>query len=313
MSGLLYLIDRKMAFCFIAACVTAGCADQTAYRAPVSTFQDASSVMVHSARIYLTQLNKVERDAYIRRQAANNQHIRLNEIEKTQSFSPEEIAVRLEALNGLSRYGELLGQLANSDAPEKITAGASDLAHSLQKLSSDVSQLAEKPANNKFVNSTGPVVQIVGEVARIAAEKKIQAALDHAILAGEEPIRNLIHAIRDDITIAYERKRNALSAQRVDYVDAYEDTVSAAGNSNYDQRKQRADELIAYLDVWESFPLTNPYEGLNAMADAYSALVAYAKSPKAPTDLSSLADQVELFAARANRIGAAIQQLEQNY
>jgi hypothetical protein len=100
-----YLIDRKAIFYLIAACVMAGCADQAAYRTPISTFQDASSVMVHSTRIYLTQLNKVERDAYIRRQAANNQHIRLNEIEKTQSFSPEEIAVRLEALNGLSRLG----------------------------------------------------------------------------------------------------------------------------------------------------------------------------------------------------------------
>jgi hypothetical protein len=293
------------------ACMLAGCADTAAYRAPVSTFQDASSVTVHSARIYLTQLNKIERDAYMRRQAANNQHIRLDEIEKTQSFSPEEIAVRLAALDGLSRYGELLGYLANSEAPERITASASDLADSLQKLSNNVSLLAKRPTNDRFVNSAGPAVKIVGEVARIAGEKKIQAALDHAILSGEAPIRDLIHAIRDDITIAYERKRNALSAQRVDYVDAYEDTLGA--KADFDQRRQRADELIAYLDVWESFPLTNPNEGLNAMADAYSALVAYARSPKTPTDLSSLADQIELFAARANRVGMAIQQIEKNF
>jgi len=313
MSELFRLIDRKAVFSLVAVCVLEGCANRAAYRTPVTTFQDASSVMVHSARIYLTQLNKIERDAYIRRQAANNQHIRLDEIEKTQSFSPEEIAVRLEALNELSRYGELLGHLANSDAPERITASASDLADSLQRLSDKVSQLARRPTNSKFVNSAGPAVKIVGEVASIAVEKKIQAALDRAILSGEGPIRDLIHAIRDDITIAFERKRNALSAQRVDYVDAYEDTVGTDNEANGDQRRQRANELIAYLDVWESFPLSNPHEGLNALADAYSALVAYAKSPKTPTDLSGLADQIELFAARANRIGGVIQQLEKNF
>jgi hypothetical protein len=62
------------------------------------------------------------------------------------------------------------------------------------------------------------------------------------------------------ITIAYERKRNALSAQRVEYVDAYEEGAGATGNSNYDQWKRHADELIAYLDVWESFPLTHRHQ-----------------------------------------------------
>jgi len=46
------------------------------------------------------------------------------------------------------------------------------------------------------------------------------------------------------------------------------------------------------------------------MAEAYSSLVTYAKSPKTPTDLVSLAGQMELFSAQANRIGSAILELK---
>jgi hypothetical protein len=289
-----------------------GCADTVGYRAPVATFQDASSVMVNSARIYLTQLNKTERDAYIRHQAADKKPINLVEIEKMQSFSPNEIAVRLQALNSLSQYGALLGELANSDAPERISANAADLGNALQKLSSNVSEFATGSANNKFVGSVGPVVKIVGEVARIATEKKIKEALDQAILAGEAPIQELIKAISADISIAYERKRNALSARRVDFVDAYEDSLEDKNAVN-DQRKNAAENLISYLDVWENFPLTDPNEGLNAMAEAYSSLVSYAKSPKEPKDLASLAYQMDLFAAQANRVGSAVLELKHNF
>lgn len=294
--------------CF--ALLLGGCADRAGYREPISTFQDASSVVVGSARTYLTQLNKTERDAYIRRQANHNQPIVLNEVEKAQSFSPEQIAMRLDALDVLAGFGALLGQLANSDAPERISGSAADLGDALEKLSGHVSQFATGSADNKFVGAVGPVTKLVGEVTRIAVEKKIQQALDRAILAGDGPVRDLIKAIGADLALAYERKRNALSERRVDYIDAYGDTLGPARGQ---ERRRAAEDLIGYLDTWEAFPLSNPEQGLAVMADAYSSLVTYAKSSKTPTDLAGLADQMELFAARARRVGTAVQELNKNF
>ncbi len=286
----------------------AGCSSTAGYKKPISDFQNASSVVTDSARIYVNQLNKTERDAYIDGQVSTSNQILLTEIEKKQVFSPEEIQARLEALSELSKYGELLGQLANSDAPERITSSAEDLATSLEKLVTNVGKLS--PSSNKaFSGAIGPAAQLMGEVARLVIEKKIQGALDEAILAGEEPVVKLIRAIRDDLIIAYERKRQAISASRVVYVDGYENERTKP-SLTVDRLRKRGEEIKSVLDVWESFPAGNPSDGLNAMATAHTALVDYAKSPKNAADLAAFAAQMETFVSRAKRIGMAVQKLQ---
>lgn len=308
-------MKRRIYMKYYAAVVTmtvlvllAGCSSTTGYKKPISDFQNASSVVTDSARIYVNQLNKTERDAYIDRQASAAKQILLTEIERKQVFSVEEIQTRLDALSQLSKYGELLGQLANSEAPERITNSAEDLATSLEKLVTDVGTL--NPTNNKaFSGAIGPATRLMGEVARLVVEKKIQEALNKAILSGEEPIVKLIRAIRDDLIIAYERKKNAISTNRVVYVDGYE-LERIKTTSNVEKLRERGEEIKSVLDVWESFPASNPSEGLDAMATAHTALVDYAKSPKNAIDLTTLAAEMETFVSRAKRVGKAVQQLQ---
>ena len=285
-----------------------GCSSTAGYKKPISDFQNASLVVTESARVYVTQLNKTQRDAYVDRQASEAKQIKLSEIEELQAFSPEAIETRLGALNELSKYGDLLGQLANSDAPEKITSNAEDLAKSLEKLEGNINNLGGS-GNTNFKGAFSPAALLIGEVARFAVEKKIQEALDKAILGGEKPIKNLIRVIRDDIVMAYQLKRNAVSNSRVIYVDGYE-TERLKGRDVVSLRK-RGDEIKSVLDVWEALPTSNPSEGLDAMATGHSALVDYAKSPKKTEDLAAFAAQMETFVARAKRVGNAVRQLQQ--
>lgn len=286
----------------------AGCSSTTGYKKPISDFQNASSVVTDSARIYVSQLNKTERDAYIDRQVSAANRITLTDIEKKQVFSLYEIQARLDALSELSKYGELLGQLANSDAPERITASAEDLATSLEKLETDIGKI-NRSSNKAFSRAIGPATRFIGEIARLVVEKKIQEALNKAILSGEEPVVHLIRAIRDDLILAYERKQTAISDNRVVYVDGYEIERSKA-NPNIDALRKRGEELKSSLDAWESFPASNPSEGLDAMATAHAALVDYARSPKSTADLATFAAQMDIFVSRAKRVGRAVQQLQ---
>src|SRR5262245_8458829 len=103
-----------------------GCAKPSVYQAPVGKFRDAAGVVIQATKVYLTEINKSERDQYIYTQANAPAMIKLDQIEAVQVFSKEGIAARLKALDQLASYVDLLNQLATSGAPDKIKASASD-------------------------------------------------------------------------------------------------------------------------------------------------------------------------------------------
>ena len=114
--------------------LTASCARPGVYKAPVTKFRDASAVVIESTKAYLVALNKTERDHYISDQVAGGAPIQLLKIEEVQVFSPQAIAARMNALDELANYTELLYRLATSDAPETIK-GKARLSTALSKLS----------------------------------------------------------------------------------------------------------------------------------------------------------------------------------
>lgn len=285
-----------------------GCASTVGYKTPISNFQHASSVVTESARVYILQVNKTQRDAYIDRQVSKAGQIRLAMIDSSQVISSEAIDVRLRALNQLSKYGSLLGQLANSDAPEKISSNAVDLAESLKKLNGTIQELSAKDGK-QFQSVFAPASVIIGEVARLAKEKKIREALDEAINKGEEPVKRVIRLIRNDLEMAYQASRNAHSAIRKYSILAYD----ADRNKGHDmvRLRERGEEIKSVMDVWEGLPGSNPREGFDALEAAHSALVDYAKSEKNRVDLATFSVQMEDFVARATRVGNAVRQLQQ--
>jgi hypothetical protein len=284
-----------------------GCGS-SGYRGPITTFQSAATVVNESTRLYLTQLNKVERDKYIQEQLSIPDVIDLRELEKVQLFSKEGLNARLEALDQLARYGDLLSRLANSDAPARIKASAVDLSTAIGNLSQTVSGLAGAD-DAKFRAAAGPVTTIVSEILDLIIQQKIKEALDKAIQNGEQPINNLLAAIGDDITIAYERRRNAFSALRVALRDDYMRELKKKPNHDPERIRLLAERIPAHEDLWEAFGNSNPKAALSAMARAHSALVTYAKSSHEVNDFAALVEAMEAFAARAMVIGQAVQEL----
>lgn len=285
--------------------VLIGCTTPSGYRQPVDKFQRASAVVVESTRSYTLELNKVERDAYLHRQMNKRAEVKLLDLEAAQVFDSEGIAARLQALAALAKYGALLSQLANSDAPERVEASAGSLGTALENLAETVGQLTGGE-HDGFKKAVGPVTSVVGLIAKMVIEKKITEALDKAINDGEAPVKNLIELIANDITIAYERKRNALSDKRVELVDDY--NASRQGDS--EGLRVKTDRIIAHEDRLEAMANADPSEALHAMADAHAALVDYARSKKAAVDLATLVEAMETFAERAVIVANAIRAID---
>lgn len=304
----------KRAYCslflaLLTATLSIGCGPEK-YRTPISKFQTASAVVVESTRVYVSELNKVERDNYILEQVGNKAKIKLDEIEAAQVFGKEGLQARLDALDVLAGYGDLLSKVANSDAPEKVKAQADGLKTSLGSLSATVSGLAGAD-DTKFKSALGPVTAIIGEVLDFIIQRKITEALDRAILSGEGPINNMLSVIGSDIEIAYERKRNAFSNLRVMLVDAYNREWEKGDKADPEKLRTYGERIRAHEDRWEEFGNANPKEGLAAMAKAHAALVSYARSRKKIVDFGTLVDAMESFAARAQRLGQAVQALRE--
>ena len=288
--------------------IISGCYSVSGYKKPITDFRNASSVTVNSAKVCLTEMNKVERNIYIDRQTKNREKINLKEVKH--HFSDKDIAIRLKALSILSRYAELLEQLVNSDAPEKITCNAESLGVSLSQLSSNLSAMNNKE-NEKLTNAVAPVTTIVGEIAKLVAKRKIKKALDRAIIQGEKPVTELIEAIRTDVRIAYERKKRELSAKMAVLTSKYNDAQKKAKSGATGAKlEERAEKLKIFLCTWELFQLNKPDDGLKAMDAAHKALVDYVKSDKKELDTAKIIEAMEEFVSTANRIGTAVKQLQ---
>ena len=130
--------SRLAAVVLAVAVLAPACAKPSAYVAPVTKFRDASAVVIESTQAYLTALNKTEREHYINDQVASQEPILLNRIEEVQVFGADGISARLEALDQLADYTELLYRLATSDAPDAVKAQAKDLGTALANLTGKV-------------------------------------------------------------------------------------------------------------------------------------------------------------------------------
>jgi hypothetical protein len=292
----------------VVSLVQLGCG-RPGFVGPVTSFQEASSVVIASTRLYLTELNKVEREHYLNSQASRKLQISLPDLEGVQVFSQEGLRARLDALDQLARYGTLLSRLAKSDAPQRIKAEAETLGASLKGLIETVNGLQHQD-DRAFKTAVGPAAALVGEVLNLIVEQRLRDALKAAVERGEAPVNNLVAAIGDDVVIAYERKRNSLSDLRVAFVDQY-NVEQQKPTPDLVRLRALADQIRAHEDRWEVFASANPASGLDAMRDAHTALVVYARSAGRVTDLASLVDAMETFAARAKRVGQAVAALEQ--
>jgi hypothetical protein len=292
------------------AIISATACGPSGYQEPIGKFQAASSVVIASTRLYVSELNKVERDHYVSRKLSRRQKIDLKQVEAVQVFNQEGLKARLDALDQLAKYGELLSKLAKSDAPEKIQAEANDLGDELKNLSDTVHGLTGGD-NADFKGAVSAVTAVVGQVLIFIVERRIERALDKAIRDGELPVNRLIAVIRNDIHLAYVRQRNAVSDARQANVREFNTELDKGNQADPDRLKALADNIRVSEDRWETLATANPGDGLDAMAKAHSALIEYAKSAHKVKDLASLVSAMEAFAARAAAVGKSVQTLKE--
>jgi len=288
----------------------AGCANPSAYREPITRFQQASTVVIEDARIEYSIANKRERDAAIDYLVAHREKITLSKLndKEIRVLNENDLAVRMAALDTLIKHNRLLLTLASSDAPTRAKDAANSFDDAIVSLNSSLG----KASSDTFKSRAEGFSTIAAEVTKLALEAKINESLDKAIISSEKDILTLIELLQDDIGALHERRRNVLSSARILATNEYNEEL-ARTNPNPEKLQKAATAIKKVEDAWDNLPLLfSAGSGLESMAATHQELVDYAKSSKNPQDLAELVDATDSFVTRAKIIADAIKIIREN-
>ena len=299
-------ITRSILIIPLTGLLLIGCANHNGYKEPISKFQAASAVVIENARTEYKLVNKKERDAEIDKYVYLGEEINPEVLgsEDLIVIKKEDLDVRIDALNTLARHGELLVTLANSTTPDEARSAVNSLDEALVKLKGS---LGQAPSDD-FKTKAGVFATLAGEVTKLAMERKIEKALDEAIVLSKNNVLSLIHLLKKDIVYRFSvLHRLRLHSVSKAVIRHYNKELSS---SNLEKRKKLAIEVKKIEDALAeaAYPVD---PGFERMEQAYKTLIKYAENPKSPQSFAELVEAMDAFANQAKIIADAIKKLNQ--
>lgn len=313
-----------------------GCGPQD-YQKPIQGFQDASNTVISAERAFLANENTIEQDIYINQQVFEQKPLDPKQIDAQTIITPEEIKLRTDALDALSKYTVNLATLAAGKEDATVGADTKTCSTNLKSLANDAaSKMTDKIKDQKqatafdakFSGVAGAAASGIGAVAELILQHKARTEIRNSVNSTDKDVTALIDLIGADAQDSYERQRTKLSDYGLQLLRDYDCEVSPAQPSQSDSstsgqvgcRQTRGDtaSLLALADrikAWRADQTTlaaaNPAPAIDKMKKAHEGLVKYVNAPNTPQNLQQLRDSVQAFISAAQPLGEAIQQLVQ--
>ena len=274
--------------------VLCGCAAAKFYKAPVANFQNGVNQTASTVEPYFTELNRMESQYRLFDKVHDSKDWGTEDLKPR--FSPETIQVRVQALEIIKRYAQLLSDIAGSTAPDDFQKAADSLGKQTQSLADTVGKLADA----KVPPIGDPLGKLVNFLGQIKIEHERKKALEVAIKAGEEPVDQLIQALRDD----------TVTAVALWYEDQKQREVIVLGMYNAQRKSATSPDAIEALmkkvldnsneaETLRNLPVRNLFDDFES---AHKALVSFAKSGGRPSGVAGLAAQIDVFTQQAKAL-----------
>jgi hypothetical protein len=289
-----------------AACASAG------WSGPIDDFKTNVDKTAGVVSDYYGALNDYERHIYLET-AFVDPSLEIVAVETTGAptpligrvFSAEAIRARTDALALVGVYARRLADLAGSKGPAAFATNAEALGKDLSSLAARFSTLSESDVRAKpYIQ---PITTLVGVIGQVFLESRRELALQKAVTDGAPAVDQILRIIEEDLTAAVDPLRRSgekqLLAQLVHDYNLNRKTWTEAR-----RRKQITDIEKAAL-AYSAALLFNPADVVSGLRDAHTALVAYARSRKSPSDLAAAASAMEIYAQRIERAARAVQSL----
>jgi len=289
----------------VLASLAVSCENPAQYQGSISKFHDATAVVIASAKTAYAGLNKAEREHYVGLQVAQRNPIEPDELAKAQVLDSNETQIRMNALDVLAKYSDLLVQLATTQAAASVQSKTTDLQQALTTLSGDVDKLAGTNSA-QFQARIKNVLPLLGTALQAIVNTKTVAALKTATVDAVKPVNDFIGAIEIDMRLAHARERNFLSGRRSDAYVHYRAELEAKADAAH--LRADADAILLVESQWETFESVSPTAGLEAMRHAYDALADFVRKPHpAADDYNTVLAALDSFVNTARQVGLAVQ------
>ncbi|MCB2227102.1 MAG: hypothetical protein KQH53_10540 [Desulfarculaceae bacterium] len=311
--GLLFLI------CCLAlqGCVKANFTD------PVTQFQASINKSAAAITTYYTELNDNERTWYLQ----SCLHDQTKEVGGTiivegkkqpsplyyKVFSPEGIKARTDSIVLIGQYANRLAALAGSDAPANVGTAVGKLSDNLKNLSGTFNTLQKKedPTASSYITPIGAIVALWSQEVLEAQREKL---LEQAINEGGPAVNDILDLLQQDLAKLIQPVRvtgfkQALAVKVNAYNDKVNDYKASGKLWPLEDRRKMLAEIEKAAKEYELAVTTDPASLIQSMRQANNALVDYARSDKAPKNLTELVAALGTFQSEVQIVVVAMDEL----
>jgi hypothetical protein len=272
-------------------------------------FQQATAAVIASARDYFAKMNQVEQNGAIDELAFEGKPINNLVLNQIEIISPEELKVRIEAMNAVSQYTVDLANLAAGTSLKTFGSNLQELSKNLKQCSTDAGSLPSVSSGSilkskEFPGIIGGAVTAVGTIVALIEGRRAQNEIKQQIVQQDEALTTIITTIGDEMQLAYERQRDKDSARERDLIITYNQGVSGP-NPNVLVAILLAHQIEASRQQMTALADSNPTKSIAAMAKAHTAMVHYVSSGKKGADLVPLVTSMSSFLSTAQSTHAA--------
>jgi len=274
-----------------------GCATANSYKRPVARFENGVKQTADTVEPYFTRINWIDSQNRLLDKACEGQNWNINDL--TPRFDPETIQARVKALQVIRKYARLLADIAGSEAPGTYMAAAAELRGNSQALLDEVGGLIKK---KNMPDIREPLTGLMTFLGEIVIEHQRKQALDSAIKAGEEPVKELIRLLREDTIATTLLWRQYLIHRQIIMFKMYNKERQKAASLEDLTKKVLSDNQE--VEALSTFQVGKLFDDLSK---AHEALVEFANSEGKRADLASLTEQIEVFTEHAQTVFDLVQ------
>jgi hypothetical protein len=285
----------------LSAPAAAANAEKATLETVTQQFQQATAAVIASARDFFAKMNAVEQNGSLDELAFERKPINKEAIDQIQIVSPQELKVRTDALDALSKYTTDLASLAGGASLKTFGQNLQGLSKNLKQTATDAASLPGVPKasflkNKEFPGLIGEAVTAIGGLAALIEGRKAQNEIKAQILANDKTLTAISEAIGEEIGLAYERQRNKDSARERNLTIEYNNSLTGSDVFLSLLLVQQVEASRAQMAALAN---ANPAKAVAAMQKAHSAMVQYVASGKRMADLESLVVAVGGFSSAA--------------
>lgn len=316
-----------------------GCSLASRLKQPVEDFRNATALVSASAKLgYETvrnsSLDEVLRKAQCAPKRADVEckpsRIDIEALNARRVYTANGMRARLDALESLKKYVDLLAELVDSDKPEKVTEAANALGNSIDKLTAQIVDLGEpsgsgaseddptetaqeKASRERFKATVGIFSKAVSVILSAAGNRKRDNALKRAVVDADPAVSEIMSGLTADFRIFWANETRDANTEMIKAFQAFNVETQAlkdAKGTRPDTNELNAlrGNVISAVNARDTLLATNPTEAVENMAKAHKELVRCATEPTKENFRASL-EAVQLYLSAATRLGSAIVKL----